>query len=184
MAFGSSSAGFYRFPLDFARTLAGIWSPAQLIVSIQNQSFSGSAYILWFFTVAFAAAIVILAIRQKRPVPEASRLLIASLISFLSWIAIMFLPNGALIHQGAYFSNIALIISAAWIVWGASRVMFWLSLGGNLLVSLLLYAPPPEKFTQETTYWVGAGVALLAFSAAARTGARAAELPYSSKSFK
>jgi len=105
-------SGLYKFPLDLIRTLIGRWSPTQIVASLQDQSFSGSAYILWFFTIALVVAVIMLAARKASPTPVAARLLLAGFISFLAWIAIMFERNGALIHQGGYFNNIALIIGA------------------------------------------------------------------------
>ena len=165
--------GLYTFSLDLLQTLVGFRSPTQLIASLQYQSFTGSTYILWFFTIALVVAVIVWAARKASPAPVAARLLLASFISFLAWIAILFGHNNALIHQGGYFNNIALIIGAAWIVWDASRSMFWLALCANALVAFALYAPPHGEIIREAAYWIGCAGVLVAFFAASRAAARA-----------
>lgn len=80
----------------------------------------------------------------------------------------MFEWNGAPIYQGGYFNNIALIIGAVWIVWDASRIMFWLALCANALAAFALYAPPHGEIMREAAYWIGCAALLVAFLPGAR----------------
>lgn len=156
-------SGFCTFPIDLLQTLVGLWSPSQLRASIQDHSFSGSSYILWFFTIALAVPVAVFVNRRTLPPAVARRLLLASFISFLVWIVVLFNENGALIHQGGYFNNIALIIGVAWIVWDVSPRMFWMAICANALAAFTLYAQPHEEIIREPVSWMGCAVCLALF---------------------
>lgn len=82
--------------------------------------------------------------RQKSvgPVIEFhASLLTWSLLTYIVWIALMFLPNSAFIHQGSYISLLTLFALLA----------AWLSLASPILIPIILAL---QVFTFMTTYFV------------------------------
>ncbi|HRE83602.1 MAG TPA: hypothetical protein PLN52_21330, partial [Opitutaceae bacterium] len=99
----------------------------------------------WWLSGLLVLPFAYTAIRRQKPVVPVIKfhasLLAWSLLTYMIWIALMFIPNSAFIHQGSYVSLMALFVLLA----------AWLSLASPMLISIILAL---QLYTFMTTYFV------------------------------
>jgi hypothetical protein len=113
---------------------------AEAIQRILAYSFLWFGYSQWFFSPAITGVAAIIGWRRLRSIlSELTPLLATMCLGLVIWSVLMFKPSSTIIHQGAYFLNLAALLISAAIVNAVSRTLFFILLGGNLLIFVRVF---------------------------------------------
>lgn len=129
-----------RFPSDVVSVLTQ-QSPVSLII---DRSFFHLFYAMWFASPLWLLLIVPLMLSRARRhfggFQQPEGLLQAVAAGLLIWALLMFERDSTLIHHGAYFSFLSLMLIVLVNIASASRGLLYAVAGLNIGVSLLVYA--------------------------------------------
>ncbi|MBX9742815.1 MAG: hypothetical protein K2W99_04675 [Chthoniobacterales bacterium] len=128
--------------------------------SIVTRSFFETFYSLGWFSPLLAIAVwLLLGGWRKKISKDLLWLGVTAITSLLIWALVMFIPGSTTIHQGSFFSWIALFICSLTLLWNTARVAFFLALLLNGI--LFFYCYLLDVVWKQTS---GYGVLYLLFS--------------------
>jgi len=134
-------SGSFDFLRDFlvAVSSPSLISQAHEIPSLLSRSFFETFYSFWWFNPFFALAIWLLSGGWRKPDRLTLWLGLAGLLTLILWSILMFIPDSTVIHQGSFFSWLALFIFASLLLWQSSRYVFYTASVFNVFTIMRFY---------------------------------------------
>lgn len=137
-------SGSLQFFYDAVAYVKSVFVEGEVNVEkVIASSFFETAYSFWFFS---PLLIVVLGFitgffkRESALSVPVHRLWITSLLSYVFWALLMYLPGSTITHQGSFFQWVALYIVLAAAAWRISYRFFFMLLIANIVFSLSLYS--------------------------------------------
>lgn len=157
-------ANFNAIVTDFIVFDRFLWSSDyyEFIKTARDKSFFKLFYSLWLLS-PFVVFPAILALRNYRIDSDVLKLFAGALLGMLLWVLLMFEPGSTVIHQGSYYTYMALFVSGQILLWLSNKIAFYIANISNICISMLLYVFSPIKLVEDVYYVMGVFLLFILF---------------------